>query len=1221
MKISWKNVFSCLLILASFSNVLLFSPDEASASITREVVMGPRDRVRRFKNGGSDSELDFKYSSDSGFSCKPGGLKFFSPSDLIDSASDNSIVDAITGFGTFALSIVLQILLNPILCVSILTAFGNAIGGNGLLASIEMLVIALGMESLSFIEDFLYGEDDYNLDPHNPMCLGVTIGMFVSCIAMMVIFKISSLSWTKRIIIIMSISALMQTAKEIIKGVQYARAKGVFGTLSLCGDNWYTYGGADLEEALLAQNRSGSNITLNNIKVHFPMKGSFFGSHSYILSKCFSDRDSKACGKVFSLTSMTDEDINLRSSEVYKEYREFLYEGVEYAYEGCKDPRVERQSYASTSDKTSQLYYFRGSEAANFACERFLGKSAPEYREAYKCCLESSQKLICIFNNEQVSGTNGVYTMCNKDDSPGVCKINSDSGTVPISITDISSSSTENCRAMKKEIVDGSDICSVDGTLTNSSCASGGEGCCDAFKEYNNICGSNGSLSANNISSTVGDSGGSDQSKASSEKNIKLKIVQSKFDSTKYCVETYNFCPYDFRIMGGSETYGTEFSSSYESGFKVKLKGDSETEYEQDTRINEIIEKNRTNNCTFDEDGNRHCMGPCYSSDGELSACFNRPSNFCQIDRHCVRIAPLDEVPKDYNSPYIDFACINSVGSSHNFTNYKAAVGITSRSTRLLVAPLVECTVETFKNILMNRAGHTRCVDGNESPSEYDDCASGIFYKKGQSLDNMVEYQNSFKKLKNYMIRVVRALLALAVVLYGYKIAIMQKGFTTEEISKFILTMICVSYFSISNNWIPYVFSGVYRVYGIVTEFALGLVADDSETMHYDNPKYSGCHFSESKYINNYFSSYGERQYMSVFDTLDCKLSRYFGYYTNNVANPPILAILIMGVFSFGLAILMIIPILLVFVALFFFVIRAAYIFIVNSLTITILLFLSPIFIPLVLFERTKTWFSSWLVRIMQHVMSPLFLFMSLSLFFTVFDKYYVGDAIFKGNREPIRDVYCGKICKVNEGKFFYIGGNEEEISTQEQECALARGKVINLVEESALCLMTRGSENQVDTNISILNLIIRGFTGVPGLAIQVANFFQMFSTIIFLLVLIFIFEQMNAYINGMTSALFSYNNIGFKGIDAGASGLPGLKEVMSTVASAGAKLANATKEPGKAGLSWARNKIDGRKENKALKDDGKKGEESGEKEGEGEKKEGESEKKDEKNKNDNGGK
>jgi type IV secretory pathway VirB6-like protein len=1150
-----------------------------AGSITEEVVVGPRDRVRKFKSGGADSEIDYKYSTTTGFSCKPKGLKFFA-TDFTEK-TDNDSLDSLVNFGTYSLSIVINLLLAPVLCISTLKAFGNAAEGNGMTAALEGIAILIGLESIKYLEELIYNEDDYNLDPYNPLCFGVTVAMFVSCIGMLIVTKLP-IGLFKKLLIIEAMSAIVLTAKEIIKGIQYNRAKAVFDKLSLCGDDWFTYGSPELEEEMKLRAGTNNYVTFNNLALHFPMKGSFFGSHSYKLNECFRDRNPTTCNLLFRgvTGTATDEDIDAHLSVVYKQFREFLYGGIEYAYEACRDPRIERVSYMGAADKTSQLYYFRGSDAANFACERFLVDNTPEYKEAYKCCLEASQKLVCIHNSESIGGFSGVYVMCNKDDSPSGCKIatNIEMGDVDTSPPD----STAICTELKKVTVDNTQICSSDVTNKSMCSFSSAEstGCCEAYKSYENVCDSNGKLKDEYTQKTKLNS-----SNTSDAKMIKLKIVQSKFDPAKYCVETYSFCPYNFRIGGGTEIYGTEFSSSYDSGFQVEDVVDENdvVTYRQKTTVGEITTYNRLNECTFDSAGNRHCMGPCFV-DGKASACYNRPSNFCQLDRHCVKIPKLDDAPKDYNSPYIDLACINSVGSSHNFDNYANTTGRASKSTKLLVAPLVECTVETFKNILMNKAGHTRCMDANEDPTRGDDCSSGVVYKRGQNLDKMAEYKNSFKRLKNYMIGVVTAVLALAVMLFGYNLAFMHKGLTTEEISKFVLKMICVSYFAISTNWIPYVFSAVYRVYGIVAEFALGLASIDEENMDYTNLKYSGCYFFKNKHINNNYDAYGDRQYVSVFDTLDCKLSRYFGYYTNNMTNPPILALLIMGVFSFGLAILMILPVFLIFLSLFFFIIRAAYIFIVNSLTITILLFLSPIFIPLVLFEKTKSMFSNWLVRLAQNVMSPLFLFMSLSLFFAIFDKYYIGDAKFKGTREPIRDVYCGELCKISETNFFSIVGDDTEKNIQKQTCNEAKGKVIDLIKESPICMVSRAPDFQTTTSSTLVNFILKEFGGFPGFAIQIANFFLMFSDIIFMLVLIFIFEELNTYISEMTSNLFSYNSVGFKGIDSGVDGLPKLKEVMKTAASGAAKLANATKEPGKAMVNKARNKIGQRKEDNALK-------------------------------------
>ncbi|GHU26191.1 hypothetical protein FACS1894152_0280 [Bacilli bacterium] len=1219
MKIG-KIILNSFLTFTFFFNFLLFTSSGAVATgLTGEVVNGARDRVRKFdqkykrfniKTFRYDyyDDLEFKYN-DSGFVCKPGGLKFAELKDLFDipdvgntgnSSVDDEIISRINDAGDLlqqivsgAAGVALSILFTPVLCVGTLKAFGDIAGGDNLKGGIEAILLLFTTAGLSWIEDKIYGEDDYNLDPLNLVCLPATIGMFVSCTAMMIVFKLgSTIGWHYALAIILDISIKTFIAKQIFKLIEFKRAEAVFGKLSMCGDEWFTYGNSILEEEKL-EGLNNYSISINDIRRYFPTRGSFNGSYSYDLNKCFVDNEVSACQKIFRDDTITNDEstennITSKMSLVNKPYRELFYEGVEFSYDGCVDPRPERQQYNSAgTNKRSQLYYFRGSDVANFACERFQTDNSQEYADAFHCCMEASLKLICI--KAQVGSAPHQYThkMCEIGWGPSKCKINHTAveGGVKVNrtaadppintadpapadkVSEAEAQRSDNranfCPKLRTNTIGDTRICPTS-CDSETTCRTVGTSCLKAYQEYKSNCSADDSIP---FSSSTEDAG----TEGEKYKVTKLKIRESQFEKNKYCVETYNYCPYNFRIMGGSEQYGQDFIPSYESGHKVKEEGDV---YVEDTKSDAVKQYNVDYNCTFDEDGNRHCMGKCAENNGdeeEIYACYNKPSNFCQIDRHCTKVHTLVEVEETADSPYIDVACLNHVGSSHNFTNYAVGVaGTSSRSTRLLTAPLVECMVETIKNMLLNRAGHTKCVDPRETPLESGECEkTNTVYKRGQYLDGMPEYQNTFRKLKRFLIGVVKAVMALAVMLYGYNIIILQKGTKPEELMKFILKLICVSYFSMSVRWIPPIFDGVYKVYNIVTAFAMRIVMADEiirdmesgkDIDPYDpigNPKsvkYSGCYFSKHTLINNNFDRYGDRQYLAVFDTLDCKISRYFGYYTARIDNPPIVAIFIAGIFTFGLAILMILPFILMFVALLFFAIKASYMFISSSLTITILLFLSPILIPMMLFERTKGFFDKWIKQIIINVMSPLFLFMSLSLFFVVFDKYYVADAIFKGKREPIRDVFCGEICKIGT-RVWYIGGKRADKEKARGTCTASRGEVINLKLKAPICVTQHGSDVQVDTGIGIINFLVKDFAGLPGLRLQMAGFFTMFIDIIFLLILIFIFDQLGEYVNKMSEQI-----VGGKGIDDG-SGLPSLGDVMGAVASVGAYMANLAKD------------------------------------------------------------
>ncbi|MDR2778275.1 MAG: type IV secretion system protein [Rickettsiales bacterium] len=1190
-----KKIFSCFLMFVLSFNFILVCTDEASA-MAQEAVKGPRDRVRKFYDGGDKCELDFTYSKAGtddpalgGFFCKPGKLKFFEPSEKLSEAPIN---DTVANLIAGVYSVFVEIFLGPVICIATISTLMDLAEGDKFATSFEIILLALGLGTLDKLNELVLGEDDYNLDAENPACLIATISILVSCLAMFIIFK-SSIEIQYKLLAILGISASIYILKQIFKAVQYSRAVSLFDSLQLCGDNWLTYGDVELETKILESTSSDKRISLAQIKENFPTRSSFFGSYSYELDQCFTYREIDFCRKAFNKSDMTDEQLDRYASYLYRPYREFMYGGIEFANtdDNCKDPRPERPSYIGTnsSDSKSQLYYFRGTDAANFACERFAVKSAKEYRDAYKCCLEASQKLICVQNIENGQRT---HVMCSKDSSPDDCKIGTNQDIEDISSNGTTADYTVICENLKNTTINSGEICD---SKPESECseAPGGKDCCDAYKNYNEICKDNevfadflksvpGYTYVNDIVGKKDDTSSTFDKAATTvgnaiyepfsqfSKTTKLKIRKSKLDSAKYCVESYDFCPYNFRIMGGSETFGKEFSPSYKSGFIVK--DDSNNGYEEDTKEQYVKDWNKRMNCTFDEDGNRHCMSPCYENNGNGEAnvydCFNKPSNFCQIDRHCVRINVINTPEVTNTSPYIDKACLDHVGSSHNFINYENMTGgLKPKKTRLITTPLVECTVETFKNMLFNRAGHTKCLAKDDYPDDLGECYSGTQYKSGENLDNKPEYRNAFRVLKKYMIRIVMALLALALVIYGYNILVLNKGATPEEIMKLILKMTCVSYFAFSNNWINPVFDTVYGLYGTVTEFAIRILLTDPETISYENHKYSGCYFFKNDLIANNYESYGSRKYLSVFDTLDCKLSRYFGYYTENIENPPIISMFILGIFTFGLAIIMVLPFILIFVSLLFFAIRVSYLFIVESLTITILLLLTPIFVPLALFERTKESFKKWFYKIIQSILSPMFLFMSLGLFFVIFDKYYVGEARFHGTKEPIRSIFCGEICKFEGNNVNYITGSFNSKKNKKETCRKNGGKIVNIMYSSPICV-TQATNSTSKSGIGILDFLLEDFMGIPKLATQAVMLFPLFPELLFILVLIFIFEQLVSYINSMTATIFSYEGRDGKGIDPGASGLPSLQDVVGVVVSAAAKMANESKNISKGAVN-----------------------------------------------------
>ncbi|MBO4956626.1 MAG: type IV secretion system protein [Rickettsiales bacterium] len=1121
-----------------FFNCLFGTVQDVFANFKPQVA-GPRDRIRHYNvpstREGQRSVIEYKYNTTDGFSCYPDNLKYFSDSKLL-SIGEN--------IGVWTWDIFVNIFLAPFLCLGTLSAISSSVSssnGKSLMGSLGLILVAFASSGLERLEELIFAEDDYNLDPTNPSCQDIYIGMIISCLVMVVVMKLKIQFWIK-VIIIVVIATVIYSVKRGIGKTRYDDAKEVYNRLSLCGDNWLTYGNNNLKQELDKSGAFTSNtdINFNYIKAYFPTKGDFFGSYKYTLQDCFQSKNVDTCKKLFG-NSTNIENINTidnLSSTTNKQYREFIYDGMEYAYTGCKDPRPERKYYLGTIDKTSQLYYFKGTDAANFACDRFLGSSKTEYMEAYKCCLEASQHLICISNkNRNDPKATEYYTMCSKDASTGDCSIQSD-----YTLNTENSNSDNVCTDLKNQI---------EKLKTNTSINSEDNpfDLTEIEAQYNTYCDEQGNVKNDIVGSSAITT---NNSNAHEDANtITFKIRQSSYNQNKYCVETYNLCPYNFRILGGSEEASKQFTQTYEGGYKVKLKEGNEEIYIEDAS-NEIQALNTENNCTFDADGNKRCTGPCFDGE-ETTACYNKPANFCQLDRHCVLIPDLIEPEPINSTPYIDKACMDFVGSSHNFMNYTTPLN--AKNTKLFTAPFIECFVETFKNLLLNKAGHTRCVLGNEQADENNTCPSGEVYKKGEDL-NENEYPSPFKTLKKYFSAIIKVLLAIFVVLYGFNMVLYKKGFSSEEVLKTIFTIVTVSYFTLNNNWISYVFNGIYSAMNAVSSFAINISISDRQNVGYDNSKYSGCYFFKHDEIANNYQNYGDRQYLAVFDTLDCKLYRYFGFSTEYITAPPILSYFISGILSFGFTLILILPFILVMLSLIFFAIKIAYQFIFNSLTLTLLLFISPIMIPMYLLKKTKGFFSSWIKKIFSCIFTPLFIIMSLSLFILIFDKYFIGDAVFYGTREPIRDVYCGKICKISESNFYYItdSNDDAEMTNKINECTNnAKGKVINLSQEAPICAsMFRNATN--NSGSTLFDFIIEGFTGFPAVFEGATDIFDLFLSMMFLLVIIFIFDQFTSYIGEMSSTIFGSSV-------PKTDGIPDLKTILGGTASIFAKISNKSME------------------------------------------------------------
>ena len=500
------------------------------------------------------------------------------------------------------------------------------------------------------------------------------------------------------------------------------------------------------------------------------------------------------------------------------------------------------------------------------------------------------------------------------------------------------------------------------------------------------------------------------------------------------CAKTYSLCPYNFSIGGGSQ-----FCEYYRDGFFYNQKdektedvtdGDGYWKYitaEQVTK-GDCADKSEIRNvdCTYNKKA-----GKC--------------RNYCQHLTHCTKTSD-----KDYNyrseleSPYFAQACFDFIGDSAQ--NNSAFAHQKHFST-----PIAQCVKETMENLFYNRAGHSKCSDIDEAPDAAGVCQKSDYYTEGnffQKKGTQVNARSFFTTIQDTLQTIVKLVLTLSVTLYGMNI-LMGKNDIREkkDILVYMLKIGLVLYFATGDAWQTMFFDGVYSA---SSEFSRMVFKIDVSS---DSLKRDGCQFGEitlSDGSTTSFSTYpAGKEYLALWDTLDCKMMRYLGFGPESpVAN--IARLILAGMFTGSIGI---------YFALsamafgFFFIsatIRALHIFLASAMSIIIMVFVSPIIIPLLLFEKTKSIFASWLKELISFCFQPMILFAYIAIFITVMDRAFIGDATFVGDKKVLD---CNEFCQDVNGSPVQKKTGEGTITSVE-DCDKAKGMMVDPVDNSLACLL-----------------------------------------------------------------------------------------------------------------------------------------------------------------------
>ncbi len=317
-------------------------------------------------------------------------------------------------------------------------------------------------------------------------------------------------------------------------------------------------------------------------------------------------------------------------------------------------------------------------------------------------------------------------------------------------------------------------------------------------------------------------------------------------------------------------------------------------------------------------------------------------------------VAKMDESGKivSYNNDqcfnwYISPACYSKTGAH-------------TKSPFPLTSVVVECIRESLDNLLTGRDS-----DGNKK----EDGFLGVAQKRLKTA--------------------IKAALILALMLFAIKAALGGVQHTAE-VYMLVIKFALVLYFTIG--------PGMSDYYGKLIQLSTGL----SDIVLKAGGNQTVCNYDQSEYL--FTDKKGKQHnlgYLAPWDRLDCRIMFYLGSQLNATTGATMFATLLAAAFIpfailFGAQILICIAALFMVVMIILVAIWIVYLFILSLIALTIIILISPLFIPMSLFQATKGFFDGWLREIMTYSLYPVILFAFLSLMFSVFDNLYFGDLKFK---------------------------------------------------------------------------------------------------------------------------------------------------------------------------------------------------------------------------------
>lgn len=238
-------------------------------------------------------------------------------------------------------------------------------------------------------------------------------------------------------------------------------------------------------------------------------------------------------------------------------------------------------------------------------------------------------------------------------------------------------------------------------------------------------------------------------------------------------------------------------------------------------------------------------------------------------------------------------------------------------------------------------------------------------------VSNVAGQKTVFQGIQAGFQRMVGTAMMLAIMLYGIKIALGQDLPKKSDFMVLVLKIGAVGYFALGN--------------GIPTYFPLvqDAVASISNIIFSAQTNFNFCKFPDSAYPQGLSS-------LALWDGLDCRFAAYLGMQPGKwVPTTVFLVIVSLAIFAIPAVIFLII--FQVFLAIF--AVYMVEVYLMAYIASTLLMYLAPLFVPMILFHYTKQWFDNWLNQVIGFFLYPIVISAFMALVFAPMDQMMFGIA------------------------------------------------------------------------------------------------------------------------------------------------------------------------------------------------------------------------------------